>query len=151
MAGFLKLRQYRKSKQKARPERAHLRMKMKAVDAERSEPLGFVLDGDIRNDALRTRTKLKAVRRRAVLRVQCRTPGQRVAKNHHVRRQLCRHGIALFRAAPGEVLADGKLHGRPMSVSSALHRRNPRIPNSPDHFFTQAYFPSILTKWGSFV
>ena len=33
---------------------------------------------------------LKSVRRRAVLRVQCRTPGQRVAKNHHVRRQLCR-------------------------------------------------------------
>ena len=23
--------------------------------------------------------------------------------------------------------------------------------NSPDHFFTQAYFPSILTNWGSFV
>src|ERR1700716_3283474 len=40
--------------------------------------------------APRTRTKLESVRRRAVLRVQCRTPGQRVAKNHHVRRQLCR-------------------------------------------------------------
>jgi hypothetical protein len=38
-----------------------------------------------------------------------------------------------------------------MSVSSELHRRNPRIPNSPDHFFTQAHFPSILTNWGSFV
>ena len=33
----------------------------------------------------------------------------------------------------------------PMSLSSALHRRNPPIPNSPDHFFTQAHFPSILT------
>jgi hypothetical protein len=50
MAGFLKLRQYPKSKQKAPPEGAHLRMKMKAGDAERSGPLGFVLDGDIRND-----------------------------------------------------------------------------------------------------
>jgi hypothetical protein len=150
MAGFLKLRQYRKSKQKARPERAHLRMKMKAVDAERSEPLGFVLDGDIRNDALRTRTKLKAVRRRAVLRVQCRTPGQRVAKNHHVRRQLCRPcSFPSAKTSPGA--ARNNAIPCPMSVSSALHRRNPRIPNSPDHFFTQAYFPSILTKWGSFV
>jgi hypothetical protein len=26
------------------------------------------------------------------------------------------------------------------SVSSALDRRNPRIPNSPDHFFTQSVF-----------
>jgi hypothetical protein len=44
------LRQYPKSKQKAPPERAHRRMKMKAGDAERSGPLGFVLDGDIRNN-----------------------------------------------------------------------------------------------------
>src|ERR1700730_3206456 len=28
----------------------------------------------------------------------------------------------------------------PTSVSSALHRRNPRIPNPPDHFFTQSVF-----------
>src|SRR3984893_9332442 len=28
----------------------------------------------------------------------------------------------------------------PTSVSFALHRRNPRIPNSPDHFFTQSVF-----------
>jgi hypothetical protein len=44
---------------------------------------GFKLD-------IARRTKLRSVRRRAVLCVQCRTPGQRVAKNHHVRRQLCR-------------------------------------------------------------
>jgi hypothetical protein len=32
---------------------------------------------------------IRSVPRGAMLRVQCRTPGQRVAKNHHVRRQLC--------------------------------------------------------------
>src|SRR6202011_2350051 len=30
----------------------------------------------------------------------------------------------------------------PMSVSSALHRRNPRIPNSPDHYL----YPSAFSK-----
>src|SRR3989442_12593107 len=33
---------------------------------------------------------VKSARRRAMLRVQSRTPGQRVAKNHHVWRQLRR-------------------------------------------------------------
>ena len=36
------------------------------------------------------RIMVKSARRRAMLRVQRRTPGQRVAKNHHVRRQLRR-------------------------------------------------------------
>ena len=49
MAGFLKLRQYPKSKQKAPPEGAHLRDENEGY-AERLGPLGFVLDGDIRND-----------------------------------------------------------------------------------------------------
>ena len=89
-----------------------------------------------RSDHPTTRVMVKSVRRRAMLRVQRRTPGQRVAKNRHVRRQLRRPrsfplSQDLVRCRTKHCNRASKLHLFRAPFPKSTHARPPSILYPP--------------------
>jgi hypothetical protein len=95
---------------------------------------------------LTARMMVKSARRRTMLRVQRRTPGQRVAKNRHVRRQLCRPRS--FPLSQNLARCCTKQCNRVPKLR--LFRAPPPKSTHPQPPFTPTN-PSILTNWGSIV